>query len=320
VEDRVITLELVIKKRTLEELDIIRQISRAHRVTISPFETPTIFTIPNVINVAIEAIQHNQNIKGLQVEGDDTIPIMEIVRALRGKTIESLIISNAGLTSDEMEELFGIISENHIQYFQINSDHNEMYENGNFRPSTYRMKDLVKLLDGNTSLTKVYIGDTYIEIGDEDISDLVSVLSYKTENDTDISLKCVNNRFLGQINQHSLITSLHSIILCHLDISDNQIVELWYEDGLDEDEYEEREMQREEDNQQDYDIEYRQRDDETYEQYDERERQRVADEERQMQEIQEQEDLANSEYEEAVRMRELELDAEEEDEDEEDED
>ena len=53
------------------------------------------------------------------------------------------------------------------------------------------MKDFVKLLDGNTSLKTVYIGDTHVEINDEennDLSELVNVLSSKKENNTDISL------------------------------------------------------------------------------------------------------------------------------------
>ena len=132
--------------------------------------------------------------------------------------------------------------------------------------------------------------------------------------------KGVNNIILGEINELSLITSLHSIILCDLDISDREIKELWYEDGLNEDEYEERKIQREEDDRQDYDIEYHQRDDETNAQYDERVRQRVDDETRQMQEIQREEDAANREYEEAVELlrKDDEEDAEEDDEEDED--
>jgi len=201
-EPRVITLELGIKEReyTLEEQGIYSYCITESEFSIDPHRTPTIYTIPGMVYVAIEAIEKNQNIIELHVEGDGVIPIMEIMRALRGKTTIKLVkITHGGLTSEEMAELFSIISENNIKNLWITNTTQD-HSDGNFQRSTYRMKDLVELLTRSTSIKEVYIKDANIEIAEEDFPNLVGVLSYK--NNINLSLR--KNLIFGNINEEFL--------------------------------------------------------------------------------------------------------------------
>lgn len=209
---RLITLELILKEWTCEEQAIFDMTSQKSFVLIFPRLFDTL--APGKMDAAIQGLEINDSIKSLQVIGVKTIPIMRVFR--EKTTLEELKLSYNDMNSDEMSELFDIISGNtSLHTLTINNESGT--DNRNFRRNTYRMNDLSKLLRRNTSLLHVSISDVDVEI-DGDLSDL----SYVLQNHRFVLRR---NRITSDVNRTELIDSLQSISirLNELNILDNEI-------------------------------------------------------------------------------------------------
>jgi hypothetical protein len=137
--------------------------------------------------------------------------------------IEELNISNNGMNADEMAELFDSLAGNN----SIHSLTISQSQDTDYNRNTYRMNDLSNLLARNTSLRRVAISDTNVEI-DGDLSNLAYVLNHQR-------IILTNNRIIPDVpdvDRQVLIDSIEPVReTSRLNISDNQINDFRYFSG-----------------------------------------------------------------------------------------
>jgi len=161
-----------------------------------------IFSNPYLLEAVIEGMKNNHDIKSLELEvqGKDVISIMEIIRLLQGnETLKKLRVRILSANFD-MTGLFDIISQTHIEDFEIDSRIMTFASAGGVRRDyrmTYKMRDLINLLSQNSYLKSVYIiYNTNVEIRAGDLYDLAKILPSRKI----LTLK--DNEFLGVDGKH----------------------------------------------------------------------------------------------------------------------
>ena len=167
--------------------------------------------LPHTMEAALLNIRNNQYITTVQIETNVPIRhIVTIVNTLRENPgIERLILSNNRLDPNEMNELFEAIAENNTLRSLTITTHERLI---NVFATAYRMDDLFRLLDRNTSLRDIHIENSDVEFGD--VREIVEALRNQRTLET---LTLIRNRYRGGGNEFQRLRALNILLRQHGD-------------------------------------------------------------------------------------------------------
>jgi hypothetical protein len=168
-------------------------------------------SLPYTMEDALLNIRNNQYMTTVDIRGNVPIRhIVTIVNTLRENPgIERLILLNNRLDPNEMNELFEAISENNTLRSLTIKTHERLI---NVFATAYRMDDLFRLLDRNTSLRDIHIENSDVEFGD--VREIVDALRNQRTLET---LTLVRNRYRGGGNEFQRLRALNVLLRQHGD-------------------------------------------------------------------------------------------------------